>query len=70
MMASAVKVWLDALKLPIACTVQEVTDTLSGLSFASAREVIQGAVNHVVGTDGESLAIADIALAKELIEIE
>ncbi|MHB1641995.1 MAG: AAA family ATPase [Acidithiobacillus sp.] len=70
MMASAVKVWLDALKLPIACTVQEVADTLSGLSFASAREVIQGAVNHVVGTDGESLAIADIALAKELIEIE
>ncbi|MDA8153100.1 MAG: AAA family ATPase [Acidithiobacillus sp.] len=69
MMASAVKVWLDALKLPIACTVQEVADALAGLSFASAREVIQGAVNHVVGTDGEALAVADIVLAKELNEV-
>ncbi|CDQ12083.1 AAA ATPase (modular protein) [Acidithiobacillus ferrivorans] len=70
LLASAVQVWLAALKLPITCTVQEVAGVLSGLSFASAREAIQSAVNHVVGTDGETLAVADIVRAKGLIEIE
>jgi transitional endoplasmic reticulum ATPase len=70
LLASAVQVWLAALKLPITCTAQEVADVLSGLSFASACEAIQSAVNHVVGTDGESLAVADFVRAKELIEIE
>lgn len=70
LLASAVQVWLAALKLPITCTAQEVAGVLSGLSFASAREAIQSAVNHVVGTDGESLAVADILRAKELTEIE
>ena len=69
MMESAITVWLEALKIPVSCTVQEVADMLLGLSFASAREAIQSAVNHVVGTNGESLAVADIVRAKELIEV-
>ena len=70
LLASAVQVWLAALKLPINCTAQEVAGVLYGLSFASAREAIQSAVNHVVGTEGESLCVADIVRAKELTEIE
>lgn len=70
LLASAVQVWLAALKLPINCTAQEVAGVLRGLSFASAREAIQSAVNHVVGTEGESLAVVDIVRAKELTEIE
>jgi transitional endoplasmic reticulum ATPase len=67
MMESAISGWLSGVRLKILFSVAEAVEVLGGLSFSTAREAIQAAVNHAIGLEKNDLALDDLRFARDIV---
>lgn len=67
LLESALAQWMESVRIALSFSEREAAQVLSGLSFASAREALQAAVNHVVGMGRDSMTTEDLAMAKSLV---
>ncbi len=70
LLVQALAMWMDTIRIPVDVTMEEAAELLSGLSFPSAREALQTAVNRAIGEEDERITADLLREARSLVAVQ